>query len=125
MANMKINNELADEIILVELSERLAQRRIAQSLSQAALAVEAGVAKRTVERIEAGESVQLVTLIRLCRALDLMNGLDQWLPEAGPSPMALLKEKQASKGRQRVRSHRTAPVMKSGGRSWTWGDLSS
>lgn len=125
MANMKINNELADEIILVELSERLAQRRIAQSLSQAALAVEAGVAKRTVERIEAGESVQLVTLIRLCRALDLMNGLDQWLPEAGRSPMALLKEKQAGKGRQRVRSHRTAPVMKSGGRSWTWGDLSS
>ena len=122
---MKINNELSDEAILAELGGRLAQRRIARSLSQAALAVEAGVAKRTVERVEAGESVQLVTLVRLCRVLDLMDGLDQWLPETGPSPMALLKEKQTGEGRQRARGQRTAPVMKSGEKPWTWGDSSS
>ncbi len=125
MANMKLNNDLSDEAILSELGGRLAQRRIAQSLSQAALAVEAGVAKRTVERVEAGESVQLVTLVRLCRVLNLMDGLDQWLPETGPSPMALLKEKQAGKGRQRARGRRTAPVMKSGEKPWAWGDSSS
>ena len=125
MANMRINNKLPDEVILVELGERLAQRRIARSLSQAALAVEAGVAKRTVERVETGKSVQLVTLVRLCRVLDLMDGLDQWLPQTGPSPMALLKEKQAGKGRQRVRSHRTTPTMKPVGKPWTWGDSSS
>ncbi|MBP6058821.1 MAG: helix-turn-helix domain-containing protein [Nitrosomonas sp.] len=125
MANMIINDELSDETILAELGQRLAQRRIARSLSQAALAAEAGVAKRTVERVEAGESVQLVTLVRLCRVLGLMDGLDQWLPETGLSPMALLKEKRAGKGRQRVRSHRTAPVMKTGGKPWTWGDSSS
>ncbi|WP_041360144.1 helix-turn-helix domain-containing protein [Nitrosomonas sp. Is79A3] len=122
---MKINNELSDETILTELGGRLAQRRIARSLSQAALAAEAGVAKRTVERVEAGESVQLVTLVRLCRVLDLMAGWDQWLPETGPSPMALLKEKQTGKGRQRARGRRTAPVMKSGQKPWTWGDSSS
>ncbi|MDP1558734.1 MAG: helix-turn-helix domain-containing protein [Nitrosomonas sp.] len=122
---MKINNELSDGIILAELGGRLTQRRIARSLSQAALAAEAGVSKRTVERVEAGESVQLVTLVRLCRALGLMDGLDQWLPEAGPSPMALLKEKQAGKGRQRARSHRAASVMNPGGKPWTWGDSSS
>ena len=125
MANMKINNELSDQTILVELGRRLAQRRIARSLSQAALAAESGVAKRTVERVEAGESVQLVTLVRLCRVLDLMDGLDQWLPETGPSPMALLKEKQAGKGRQRASSHRAVPVIKPGGKPWTWGDSSS
>ena len=125
MANMKINNELSDQTILVELGRRLAQRRIARSLSQAALAAESGVAKRTVERVEAGESVQLVTLVRLCRVLDLMDGLDQWLPETGPSPMALLKEKNAGKGRQRASGQRTVPVMKSGEKPWTWGDSSS
>lgn len=125
MANMKINNELSDQTILVELGRRLAQRRIARSLSQAALAAESGVAKRTVERVEAGESVQLVTLVRLCRVLDLMDGLDQWLPETGPSPMALLKENQAGKGRQRASSHRAVPVIKPGGKPWTWGDSSS
>lgn len=125
MANMRINNELSDEAILDELGGRLAQRRIARSLSQAALAAEAGVAKRTVERVEAGESVQLVTLVRLCRVLDLMDGLDQWLPETGPSPMALLKEKQTGKGRQRARGRRAAPAMESGEKPWTWGDSSS
>lgn len=125
MANMIINNELPDETILVELGERLAQRRIARSLSQAALAVEAGVSKRTVERIEAGESVQLVTFVRLCRALGLMDGWDQWLPETGPSPMTQLREKQAGKGRQRASGGCTAPVMKFGEKSWTWGDSSS
>ncbi len=122
---MKINNELSDEAILAELGERLAQRRIARSLSQAALAAEAGVAKRTVERVEAGESVQLVTLVRLCRVLDLMNVLDQWLPETGPSPMAQLKEKQTGKGRQRARGQRAAPAMESGEKPWTWGESSS
>lgn len=122
---MKIDNELSDESILTELGGRLAQRRIARSLSQAALAVEAGVAKRTVERAEAGKSVQLVTLVRLCRVLGLMEGLDQWLPETGLGPMALLKEKLVGKGRHRERSHRTAPAMKPGGKPWTWGDSSS
>lgn len=125
MTNMKINNDLSDEIILSELGARLAQRRIMRSLSQAALAMEAGVAKRTVERIEAGESVQLVTLVRLCRVLGLIDGLDQWLPEATPSPMALLKEKQAGKGRRRVSGRRVAPAVKSGEKPWTWGDSSS
>lgn len=120
-----INNELSDEAILAELGGRLAQRRIARSLSQATLATEAGVAKRTVERAEAGESVQWVTLVRLCRVLDLMDGLDQWLPETGPSPMALLKEKQIGKGQQRARSQRITPVIKSGGKPWAWGDSSS
>lgn len=125
MANMRISNELSDEVILSELGRRLAQRRLARSLSQAALAAEAGMAKRTVERVEAGESVQLITLVRLCRVLDLMDGLDQWLPEMGPTPLVLLKEKKAGKGRQRASGQRNAPAMKSGEKPWAWGDSSS
>ena len=122
---MIVNNETSDEAILNELGKRLAQRRIARQLSQAALAAEAGVAKRTVERIEAGESVQLVTLMRLCRVLDLLDGLDQWLPESVPSPMALLKEKRAGKGKQRTSARRTAVVKRIPEKPWIWGDSSS
>ncbi|MXS83298.1 XRE family transcriptional regulator [Nitrosomonas oligotropha] len=125
MTNMMINNQLSDEAILAELGARLAQRRVARLLSQAALAAEAGVSKRTVERVEAGESVQWVTLIRLCRVLDLMDGLDRWLPESGPSPMALLKEKQTGKGRQRTSSRRATSTIKTGEKPWTWGESSS
>lgn len=123
MANYKIINALSDEAIMAELGERLARLRLSLGKTQAQLAIEAGVAKRTVERVESGESIQLLTLVRLCRVLGLMDGLDQLVPEQGPSPMALLKDKARAKPPQRVRSRKSAPVSKHGEPStWTWGD---
>lgn len=105
------------------LGERLAQVRLSQGKTQAQLANEAGVAKRTVERVESGESIQLLTLVRLCRVLGLMDGLDQLVPEQGPSPMALLKDKARTKSPQRVRARKSAPALQHGeSGTWTWGD---
>lgn len=123
MANMNITGLLSDEAALSILGERLAQFRVGRGMTQAQLAVGAGVAKRTVERVESGESIQLLTLVRLCRVLGLMDGLDQLVPEQGPSPMALLKDKARTRPPQRVRSRKSAPVSKHGEPStWTWGD---
>ena len=124
MSNYKISDALSDEAIMVELGERLAQLRVNRAMTQAELAAAAGVAKRTVERVESGESIQLLTLVRLCRVLGLMAGLDQLVPEQGPSPMALLKDKARSKPPQRVRSRKSAPASPQHGESgtWTWGD---
>ena len=123
MANIKITDALADEAIMAMLGERLMQSRVSRGKTQAKLAAEAGVAKRTVERVESGESIQLLTLVRLCRVLGLMDGLDQLVPEQGPSPMALLKDKTRARPPQRVRSRKSAPESKHGKPStWTWGD---
>lgn len=126
MATMNINDTLTDDAILAELGERLARLRIARGLTQAQLAEEAGVGKRTVERAEAGHSVQLITLVRLLRVLDLMGALDRLLPEPGPTPMERLKEKTTGRARQRASSSRTpaAPRTRTGGKAWTWGDES-
>ena len=75
---------MSDDAILTELGGRLARRRIDLDLTQAALAHEAGVSKRTVERIESGASAQMVSIIRICRVLDLVSGLDRLVPQAGP-----------------------------------------
>ena len=114
----KIESGLVDGLILARLGERLMGQRIVRGLTQAQLAAEAGVAKRTVERVEAGESIQLLTLIRLCRVLVLLEGIDLWLPEPRPSPMALLKESKASKktaqkAKQRVRKRAASATGKS------------
>ena len=53
---MKLSTTLTDEAILEALGGRLASARLARNLTQAALAEQAGVAKRTVERLEAGQS---------------------------------------------------------------------
>lgn len=116
---MKISNLLADEAILAELGERLARRRLELQLTQAAVAEQAGVAKRTLERIESGASAQMSSLIRILRVLDGLPGLDSLLPETGPRPMDLLKRK--GKVRQRAsRGRSPSPAQK----PWSWDDES-
>ncbi|NTW51977.1 MAG: helix-turn-helix domain-containing protein, partial [Chlorobiaceae bacterium] len=61
---MKIEGLLTEEAILAELGRRFAQRRLELQLSQEMLAEQAGVSKRTVERVEAGATMQMSTMIR-------------------------------------------------------------
>jgi len=110
---------MSDEAVLQELGQRLSRRRVDLNLTQAQLAEQAGVAKRTVERIEAGESTQLSTLIRIFRVLGLLEALDAMIPETGPRPLDLLKLK--GKERQRASSKKRSEPRDDG---WTWGDES-
>ncbi len=98
-----------DSDLLATLGGRLARQRLARGLTQAALAQEAGVSKRTVERIEAGESTQTTNALRVLRALELLGGLDHLVPEPPASPMAALKE--ARKQRKRARGSESESVQ--------------
>lgn len=114
---MKISKLLADDAILAEMGERVAHRRLDLQLTQAALAEQAGVAKRTVERIEAGASAQMSSIIRILRVLDLLPGLDRLIPAATPGPMDLLKRK--GKIRKRASTHQQSNQPDE---PWAWGN---
>ena len=115
---MKIESKTTDELIVRELGERLAGARLDRNLTQAALAEQAGVSKRTVERLESGEvATQLSGFVRVCRALGLAERFDALAPEPGPSPIALLK----LQGRKRQRASRKKSVA-SAPKKWTWGE---
>jgi transcriptional regulator with XRE-family HTH domain len=96
---MKITSELTDTAVLKELGARLERRRLAAGLTQENLADEAGVSKRTVERIEVGRSTDFVMLLRVLRVLRLIETFDQWISDVPQSPLLLLK----SRGRTRKR----------------------
>lgn len=115
--DMKIQSELIDSHVLSEIGDRLAHRRLDMQLSQAKLATQAGLSKRTIERMEAGGSTQFLSIVRVLRILNLLDGLDQLLPESGPRPLDLLKLK--GKTRKRVSSSRKKDAPKS---KWQWGD---
>lgn len=113
---MKIEGLLTDEAILTELGGRLAQRRLELQLTQEMLAEQAGVSKRTVERIEAGAMTQTSTLIRILRVLELLDRLETLVPGAGPRPMDLVK----LKGKSRKRASGKRKSTDKG--PWHWGD---
>lgn len=101
---MKLTKLLSDDVVLAEIGQRVAQRRINAQLTQAQLATQAGVGKRTVERFENGESTQMSSVIRIFRVLDLLPQLDRIIPEPGIHPMDLVKLQ--GKTRQRASSRR-------------------
>ena len=113
---MKIEGLLTDEAILGELGKRFAQRRLELQLTQEMLAEQAGVSKRSVERVEAGAATQISTMIRMLRVLELLDRLETLVPEAGVRPMDLLKLK--GKARKRASGKRNPTDEK----HWTWGD---
>lgn len=116
---MRIHSTLTDAAVLHELGSRFTQLRLDRNLTQADLAARAGVGRATVQRLEAGESVQLTRFLRVLRALDALDGLDELVPEPGPSPMQLLQHA----GRRRRRAGRPrAGTGPSADEPWTWAD---
>ncbi len=116
---MSIESHMSDKAILVDIGQRLSCRRVELELTQADLAGEAGISKRTVERVEAGESVQTTNLIRILRVMNLLEALDAAIPVVGPRPMDLLKLRGKERQRASAKKRNTQP-----GDDWSWGDES-
>lgn len=102
--------ELSDEVVLKELGSRLSRLRLNRNWPQALLAREAGISKRTLERLENGQgAIQLPALLRVSRVLGILPNLDAFIPEVKPSPRALFELQ--GKLRRHAR-RRTSPAGK-------------
>ena len=108
---------MTDKAILTKLGRRIAERRLAKNLTQNDLAVQAGVSKSTVARIEDGASTQLANLIRILRVLELLPNVDLLIPEVSISPVELVKRR----GKQRKRASRKK-TPQAPQKEWIWGD---
>ncbi|RRJ97182.1 XRE family transcriptional regulator [Opitutaceae bacterium TAV4] len=132
---MRITRDATDDAILTELGARFTHARLERNLTQAQLAEQAGVAKRTVERLEAGAvGTQLSGIIRIGRVLGILERLDALIPEPTISPLEQLKLR--GRRRQRATGTRTrntnsylnTPDFPPGTlnetplRTWKWGD---
>ncbi len=120
---MRIDDLLTDAAVLVTLGRRLARHRLERNWTQAELAAAAGVGQATVQRAERGESVQMTSMVKLLRALELLAGLDTAVPESVELPIAKLEREQREqrKPRRRARARRD-PAADAQPRPWRWGD---
>ena len=94
-----------DEAALALLGKRMAAFRIRNNWTQAKLAQMSGVSKGTVERIERGDSVQVLNLVKVLRACDMLDTFLGIFPDDSPSPMQILQMGKI-KPRQRAGSPR-------------------
>lgn len=118
---MHIDGLMTDAAALAELGRRLARHRLQRNWTQAELAAHAGVGQATVQRAEGGRSVQMTSMVRLLRALELLDGLDVAVPESIELPIAQLERAQRT-GRRRARASRTrAQPAEPAPRPWSWG----
>lgn len=91
-----------DEIQVV-LGERLRQLRLQKNFSQQVTAEKAGISEKAMRNLEAGKGSTVETLLRVLKALDQLQGLDQLVPEVSVDPIALLRQ---SRRPRRVRRSR-------------------
>jgi len=99
---------MSDKAILGELGSRLQRERLNRNMTQAELALKAGVSLRSLQYLETGRPCTLVSLIKILRALGSLAALDAFFPEPGLSPVQLAR----LKGRERQRA--SSPVGKRG-----------
>ncbi|MEJ2744920.1 MAG: helix-turn-helix transcriptional regulator [bacterium] len=98
---------MSDRQVLKMLGARLRRQRLNQNITQDELAKEAGISRTVVQKMERGEDCVVAGLIRVMRALNLLDQLDNFLPDPGISPIQIAR----MQGRERQRA--------SGGRKMT------
>ncbi len=109
-----------DRAVLAELGRRIARHRLERNWTQADLGRLAGVGQATVQRAERGASVQMTSMIRLLRALGLLEALDVAIPESVDLPIAQLERERS--GRKRARARGRTGEAQPADHPWVWGD---
>ncbi len=108
---MTISNGDPVDVITQELGARLQRVRLNLNITQAALALLAGVTRKKVMHAETG-NVDLTTLVKLMRAMNIADQLDSFLPPVPISPIQLAqlagKERRRASG---ISSKPSKPVV--------------
>jgi transcriptional regulator with XRE-family HTH domain len=118
---MRITAHTPDNVVIEELGARLRAIRLQRNLSQERLAEEAGIGRVTLQRLEEGKAnASMPSLIKVLRALDLSEGLDQLIPAPRPSPV----EEADRRRRPRRRASSSGPKAPRD-EGWRWGDEES
>lgn len=110
---------MACEQIEALLCKRIEAVRLMKNISQADLAANAGISRRTITRMENGKGVSLKTFIRVMQALDLTNQLETLIPSADIRPIERVGKKDKRR-KHASKPRKTAEATKS--TTWEWGN---
>ena len=96
-----------------ELGQKIKIYRIMKEMSQQDLEDKTGVSKRSISRLEQGESVQLENLFKILLALDLGDNIDLLVPDQTKRPSFYLEMSESKNKRVRKKVEKN---------NFKWGD---
>ena len=99
-----------------ELGKKIKTYRIMKELSQEDLSDKTGISKRSISRLEQGESIQMDNLFKILIALDLGDNIDLLVPDQTRRPSYYLENPDSRP--QRVRKKKSEKT------TFRWGDES-
>lgn len=89
---------------IAELGRRIKEYRIMMGITQQDIEEKSGVSKRSVSRLEQGESVQLETLIKIMIALNIGDNIEILVPDQTRRPSHYLEHTETRPQRVRKKS---------------------
>ena len=96
-----------------ELGKKIKTYRIMKEMTQQDLEDKTGVSKRSISRLEQGESVQVDNLFKILLALDLGENIELLVPDQTKRPSFYLKKTDDKSKRVRKRTEKS---------EFKWGD---
>ena len=90
-----------------DLGQKIKTYRIMNEMSQQDLEDKTGVSKRSISRLEQGESVQLDTLFKILLALGLGDNIELLVPDQTKRPSYYLENKDNSPKRVRKKTDKS------------------
>jgi transcriptional regulator with XRE-family HTH domain len=96
-----------------ELGQKIKIYRIMNEMSQQDLEDKSGVSKRSISRLEQGESVQLDNLFKIIIALGLADNIEMLVPDQTKRPSYYLEKAENKPKRVRKKTEKT---------NFKWGD---
>ncbi len=92
---------MSDLALIASIGQFVQHHRLQQNRSQSDVADAAGISRSTLSLLERGEKINLSSLIRVLRVLDLLHVMDVFVVREEISPIAYAKLQK--KKRQRAR----------------------
>jgi len=96
-----------------ELGKKIKTYRILKEMSQQDLENKTGVSKRSISRLEQGESVQVDNLFKILLALDLEDNIELLVPDQTKRPSFYLEKSESKNKRVRRKTEK---------HDFKWGD---
>lgn len=95
--------EMSDRGILAEVGRRIKLKRLNKNMSQLELARHSGTSRNSIYLLENGHGVTLLILIQILRSLNILEEINNFVPEVLVSPIQLAK----LQGKRRQRASKT------------------